>query len=221
MAPSMQATWTDGGEYDLMNDSNEPNQKVSDETAASAPAEAGHTGAPPAEDPAALREALAEAEARAAESEERYLRAKAEAENTRRRAEIDVANARKYAIERFAGELLAVKDSLELARAVDLAQDNVHAVEKMFEGIELTLKLLNSIFEKFAIREVAPEPGDKFDPEVHQAMSLQESSEVPPNHVVSVVQKGYLLNDRLLRPAMVIVAKAPAEAAGGGPAGQA
>ncbi|NOZ11499.1 MAG: nucleotide exchange factor GrpE [Gammaproteobacteria bacterium] len=146
------------------------------------------------------------------EAEDRFIRAKAEIENARRRAEIDVANAHKYAIERFAVEVLAVKDSLELAKAVDLAHDNNVAVEKMFEGVDLTLKLLGTIFEKFSLQEINPQAGDKFDPECHQAMSMQESDEVAPNHVLSVVQKGYSLNERLLRPAMVFVAKAQADA---------
>jgi molecular chaperone GrpE len=167
-----------------------------------------------AEAPAAVPDLDAElqkAQAAAAESEDRYLRAQAEVENIRRRGETEVANARKYAIERFASELLAVKDSLELAEAVNLEHDNKDAVEKMFEGIELTLKLMGNVFEKFEIQEVNPAPGDKFDPERHQAMSTLESAEVAPNHVVNTVQKGYLLNDRLLRPAMVMVAKASSQ----------
>jgi len=86
------------------------------------------------------------------------------------------------------------------------------AVEKMFEGLELTLKLMNNIFEKFVVTEVNPAEGDKFDPQFHQAMSLLASNEVAPNHILTVVQKGYQLNDRLLRPAMVVVAKASVEA---------
>ncbi len=196
-----------------MNDTDEQNPAPEPQGGEAAPAGEAEQQTPAAD--------AAEWEAKLKAAEEDYLRAKAEAENVRRRAEIDVANARKYAIERFVGELLPVKDSLELARALDLAQDNAQAVEKMFEGIELTLKLLDSVFDKFAIREVDPQPGDRFDPELHQAMSTQESSQVPPNHVVSVVQKGYLLNDRLLRPAMVVVAKAPAQAAEGGGEGKA
>lgn len=142
------------------------------------------------------------------EAEDRFIRAKAEIENIRRRAEIDVANAHKYAIERFAVEVLAIKDSLELAKAVELEHENNVAVEKMFEGVDLTLKLLGTIFEKFSLQEINPQAGDKFDPKCHQAMSMQESDEVAPNHVLSVVQKGYSLNERLLRPAMVFVAKA-------------
>jgi molecular chaperone GrpE len=144
----------------------------------------------------------------AAESLDKYLRAKAEVENTRRRAEIDVANARKFGIERFATELLAVRDSLELARTVDIQQENQSALEKMHEGLDLTLKLLDSVFEKFTLTVIDPQ-GEKFDPERHQAMSVVENTAVPPGHVVQVIQKGYMLHERLLRPAMVMVAKAP------------
>ncbi len=160
-----------------------------------------------------LEAELEAAQALAAENLDKFMRAKAETENVRRRAETDVASAHKFAIERFALEMLAVKDSLERARVVDI--NNPDAVlEKMFEGIDLTLKLMDSIFQKFALAEVNPAIGDKFDPEQHQAMSAQENTELPPNHVLMTLQKGYLLNNRLLRPALVIVAKAPAEATG-------
>jgi molecular chaperone GrpE len=148
----------------------------------------------------------------ASESLDKFVRAKAETENVRRRAETDVASAHKFAIERFALEMLAVKDSLERARTVDLKTSDA-AVEKMFEGIDLTLKLMDSIFQKFALTEISPAKGDKFDPERHQAMSAQDNAEVPPNHVLMALQKGYLLNNRLLRPALVIVAKAPGSSA--------
>lgn len=160
-----------------------------------------------------LEAELEAAQALAAENLDKFMRAKAETENVRRRAETDVASAHKFAIERFALEMLAVKDSLERARVVDI--NNPDAVlEKMFEGIDLTLKLMDSIFQKFALTEVNPAIGDKFDPEQHQAMSAQENTELSPNHVLMTLQKGYLLNNRLLRPALVIVAKAPAEATG-------
>ncbi len=155
-----------------------------------------------------LRDHLSKAQMEAAEFKDRFLRAKAEAENTRRRAENEIRNTRKYAIEEFASEMLAVRDSLDLARNVNVKQDDVSAVEQMLEGLELTLKQMDRVFEKVAIRVVNPAPGDKLDPELHQAMSMQESSEVPSNHIISLVQKGYTLNDRLIRPAMVIVAKA-------------
>ena len=166
-----------------------------------------------APDMEALKAELAAAQNQAAENLDKFMRAKAETENVRRRAETDVASAHKFAIERFALEMLAVKDSLERARTVDIKTQDA-ALEKMFEGIDLTLKLMDSIFQKFALTEISPVVGDKFDPEQHQAMSAQDSAETPPNHVLMTLQKGYLLNNRLLRPALVIVAKAPADAPG-------
>lgn len=163
-------------------------------------------------DIAKLAAELQAAKAEAAENLDKFLRARAEMENARRRAEIDLSNTRKYAIERFASELLAVRDSLELARAVDIKEENQTALQKMHEGLDLTLKLMDDVFRKFALTMIDPK-GEKFDPEKHHAISLVESSEVPPNHVVNVMQKGCLLNDRVLRPAMVVVAKAPSAAA--------
>lgn len=165
----------------------------------------------PEEGPATLEQARAELErlrGEAAEALDKYLRAKAEVDNTRRRAEIDVANARKYGIERFAAELLPVRDSLELARTVDIRQENQTALEKMHEGLDLTLRLIDSAFQKVSLVVIDPK-GEKFDPEKHQAVSTVESDSVAPGYVAQVVQKGYLLRDRLVRPAMVIVAKAP------------
>jgi len=164
---------------------------------------------PEAVDIEALRAELEAVRTQASENLDKFMRAKAETENVRRRAETDVASAHKFAIERFALEMLAVKDSLERARTVDLKTSDA-ALEKMFEGIDLTLKLMDSIFQKFALTEINPAKGDKFDPEKHQAMSAQDNAEVPPNHVLMALQKGYLLNNRLLRPALVIVAKTPA-----------
>jgi molecular chaperone GrpE len=170
-------------------------------------------GAPAAGEPGTnelerLRTELEQARAEAAEHLDKFLRAKAEVDNTRRRAQIDVENAHKYAIDRFAKELLAVRDSLELARAVDIHQGNRVALEKMHEGLDLTLKLMDKAFEKFALVAIDPQ-GEKFDPERHQAMSMVDSDNVPGGHIVQVVQKGYLLHDRLLRPALVIVARPP------------
>ncbi len=156
----------------------------------------------------ALKAEIETLRAQATENLDKFLRAKAETDNVRRRAETDVANAHKYAVERFALEMLAVKDSLERARAVEL-QARDAALEKMLEGVDLTIKLMESIFQKFAIVEVNPAKGDKFDPEKHQAMSTQPSADVPADHVLLALQRGYLLNSRLLRPALVIVAKAP------------
>jgi len=156
-----------------------------------------------------LQAELEQARAEAAEHLDRLLRAKAEVENTRKRAQADVASAHKYALERFAAEIIAVRDSLELARMVELPADSSPAVQKMHEGLDLTLKLMDNIFQKFGLTRLDPQ-GEKFDPERHQAISLVEAEEVPPNHVVNVVQKGYLLNDRLLRPAMVVIRGEPA-----------
>lgn len=160
------------------------------------------------EDPAQLRVELDLAQAALEDHKEKYLRAKAEVENIRRRAQNDVANARKFAVEGFAGEALLVRDSLELARAVEMSDESQGMVEKMKEGLDLTLKQLDSVFDKFGIKVVEPVPGDKLNPEQHQAMTTQESNEILPNHIVTVIQKGYAIHDRLLRPAMVVVAKA-------------
>lgn len=166
-----------------------------------------------------LKADLGAAKAQAAENLDKFLRARAEMENARRRAEIDLANAHKYSIERFAGELLAVRDSLELARTVDIAKEDKVALQKMHEGLDLTLKLMDDTFRKFNLTIIDPH-GAKFDPERHHAISMVESTEVPPNHVVNVMQKGCLLHDRVLRPAMVVVAKAPAEPAKGAKLGE-
>jgi molecular chaperone GrpE len=151
---------------------------------------------------------LEQATAELAELKEKFLRAMAEAENVRRRAENDVSNARKFAVEGFAAEALSVRDSLELARATEMGDEDTGIVDNMKEGLDLTLKQLDAVFEKFGIRPVEPGLGDKLDPELHQAMTLQESDSIAPNHIITVIQRGYSIHDRLLRPAMVIVAKA-------------
>ena len=155
--------------------------------------------APPA--PPTLEELLQKAEAAAQENRDAFLRAKAETENMRKRAQTDVANAHKYAVENFATELVAVKDSLEAA----LATENASA-ENFKSGVELTLKQLKAAFEKFNVAEENP-IDQKFDPHRHQAISMIES-DAEPNTVVSVLQKGYKLNERVIRPALVTVAKA-------------
>ncbi len=162
-------------------------------------------------DTAALEQRLAEAEARAQSNWEHVLRTQAELENLRRRTERELENAHKYALERFAQELLPVRDSLEMGLAAASA-DEVQA-EKLREGTELTLKMLATAMEKFGITAVDPKD-QPFDPERHQAMSMQESTEAAPNTVLAVMQKGYLLNERLIRPAMVVVAKSPANPGG-------
>jgi molecular chaperone GrpE len=147
-----------------------------------------------------LEETLRQAELKAEEHHDAWLRAKAETENVRRRAQEDISKAAKFAVERFAGELLAVKDSLEAALAADTP-----SVDSMKAGSELTLKQLVSAFEKANLNEINP-VGEKFDPHRHQAISMVEA-EQEPNTVVTVLQKGYLLADRVLRPALVMVAK--------------
>ncbi len=145
------------------------------------------------------------AEERIKELTDSLLRAKAETENVRRRAERDVANAHKFGLERFANQLLPVKDSLELG--ITAADQENASTESVKEGMDLTLKMLADVMEKANIVELNP-VGEKFDPEKHQAMQMQETDEAEPNTVIVVHQKGYTLNDRLIRPAMVVVAKA-------------
>lgn len=133
------------------------------------------------------------------------LRARADMENARRRAEQEVDKARKFALERFAGELLPVLDNLE--RAIQVADVENEAIKPVVEGVDLTLKSFISIVEKFGMEIVDPQ-GETFNPELHQAMSMQETTEFAPNSVMAVMQKGYTLNGRLLRPAMVMVSRA-------------
>ncbi len=140
------------------------------------------------------------------ELDDKYLRAKAETNNARRISVKEVEKARKFALESFARELLQVKDSLNQAAQVDLSSNvTEQLIEQMSEGLSLTLKQLDSVFERFKIEIVAPEAGDSLDPELHQAMTRQPSNEVDANNIVSTLQTGYTLNGRLLRPAMVIV----------------
>ena len=148
---------------------------------------------------------LAELQATADEHWNRYLRAAAELENVRKRAARDVENAHKFALERFAGDLLAVCDSLEMA----LATEGEVSAESMKEGSEATLKLLTTVLQRFGIEEVDP-LGEPFDPELHEAMTMQPSEDAEPGSVLTVFQKGYSLNGRLLRPARVVVAAEPA-----------
>ena len=155
--------------------------------------------ADPAPDIAAL---LRKAEDEANELKDAWLRARAEIENVRKQAVNDVAKAYKYAIEKFAEDLLPVKDSLESTLAADNASP-----EALRSGVELTLKQLEAAFDKARIKEISP-VGQKFDPHLHQAMVTVDSDK-PANTVTSVFQKGYQLNDRVIRPALVAVAKAP------------
>lgn len=151
-----------------------------------------------------MEEMLKQAELLAQEHHDAWLRAKADSDNIRKRAQVDIGNAHKYAVENFSSELLTVKDSLEAALNIENT-----TLENLKSGVEITLKQLISVFEKFNIAEVNP-MGEKFDPHQHQAMSMVEA-DVAPNTVIGVMQKGYKLNDRILRPALVMVAKAKQE----------
>ena len=154
-----------------------------------------------------------EARAQAEERWNRFLRLKAEMENFRRRSERELENAHKYGVEKFAIELLEVRDSLE--RGLSAAREASVDVDKLREGGELTFKLLGQVFEKFGIHEIDP-GGKRFDPAHHEAVALQERADVEPNTVLNVIQKGYTLNGRLIRPAMVVVSKGSAGGAQGG-----
>ena len=158
-------------------------------------------------DHAELTGLLEDARGKADEHWDQCLRLQADLDNLRKRNERDLTNAHKYALERFTAELLPVQDSLEMGLAA-FDQDNAD-IGKLREGNELTLQMLGNALAKFNITEVNPQD-EPFNPEFHQAMSMQPRDDVAPNTVVTVVQKGYLLNDRLVRPAMVIVSQAPA-----------
>ncbi len=163
--------------------------------------------APPAEqddggDVGALQAALAAAEGRALESRDLYMRALAELENVRKRASRDIEQAHKFGLERVAHDLIAVKDSLELGLGSGATADALR------EGTQATLQLLSKALEKAGLTEIVPQ-GEQFNPELHEAMVMQPSAQHVPNSITQVVQKGYQLNGRLLRPARVIVAKEP------------
>lgn len=158
----------------------------------------------PADEVEALKAQLADAEIKAAENWDKALRATAELENVRRRVERESAQVQKYSLERILGELITVADSLDMALkavAAESAETRAH-----LEGISLTHKQFWSTLERYGVSLVDP-AGQPFNPDLHQAVSMVESDEVAPNHVVSVMQKGYKLHERLLRPAMVVVAK--------------
>ncbi|MBU0498750.1 MAG: nucleotide exchange factor GrpE [Gammaproteobacteria bacterium] len=147
---------------------------------------------------------LEAARAKAAENWDMLVRAKAEIENLRKRHERELENAHKYGLDRFANELLQVRDSLELGHQAAL--DEATDLAKLREGTELTLKLLTDVMDRFGVEQIDPE-GKPFDHEQHQAMMMQPKEDVEPNTVIQVLQKGYSLNGRLLRPAMVIVSQ--------------
>jgi molecular chaperone GrpE len=176
-------------------------------SSAGGPAVQSQSGDPDAGIDARLAELEGKLSAAFADAEklrEDWLRAKAETDNVRRRSQEDVAKAHRFGVEGFAGALLAVKDSLDAALTVENT-----SIESFKEGVELTAKQLAQVFEKFAIREINP-MGEKFDPHRHQAIS-QVEAEGEPNTVVMVLQKGYLLHDRVLRPALVVVSKTKVE----------
>lgn len=139
---------------------------------------------------------------KADENWDQFLRTKAEIENLRRRNQKDVENAHKYGLEKLINEFIPIKEGIERGMAVEDA-----TVESLHEGMQLTLNMINDAFEKMSVEEIDPKD-EKFDPECHQAMTMQPTDEVEPNTVLEVLQKGYRINDRLIRPAMVIVSKA-------------
>jgi molecular chaperone GrpE len=143
-----------------------------------------------------------------AEIKEQSLRVAAEAQNQRRRAERDVENAHKFALEKFAGALLAVADNLE--RSIDATDRGNEAIKPLLEGVELTYKGLIDTLARFQVAQLNP-VGEPFDPQVHQAMTMIDNPDAEPNTVLHVMQKGYTLNGRLLRPAMVVVSKGAAK----------
>ena len=149
-----------------------------------------------------LIEQLNNAKSKAEENWDLLLRTKAEMENLRRRTQKDLENAHKFGIEKFVTELIPVMDSMELGLAAEEASS-----ESLREGMTLTINMVSQMFEKFNIKMIDP-MNEKFDPELHQAMAAQPTDDVEPNTVIAVMQKGYVLNDRLVRPAMVMVSKA-------------
>jgi molecular chaperone GrpE len=164
------------------------------------PSQPAEKAADPFAPPAAQDPRLAELEAKQAELSDAFLRAKAEAENTRRRADEEIAKARKFAVESFAESLLPVRDSLEASTAIADASN-----EQLLQGVHATLRLLTQALERNRVIEVSPPAGTKFDPHQHQAISVVPA-EQEANTIVAVLQKGYLIADRVLRPALVTVA---------------
>lgn len=153
-----------------------------------------------------LEAAVIAAETKFADQKDSVMRAIADADNVRKRAQGEIDKARKFALEKFAGELLPVADNLE--RALQVANPENEAIKPIVDGVELTLKSFFSTIEKFGMSVIDPQ-GQPFNPDQHQAMSMQENAELPPNTVMAVMQKGYEINGRLLRPAMVMVTRAP------------
>jgi len=199
---------------DVNNEQSPEIEELAPENQAASEEEAAKEAETESEDEAVVEAASAESDLAAQLEEARSkadanwdvaVRAKAELENLRKRHERDLSKAHKYALERFVNELLPVRDSLELG--LNAAQDDNADVAKLREGTELTLNLFTSVMEKSNVVVIDP-IGESFNPELHQAMSMQPVEDVEPNTVVTVIQKGYSLNDRLIRPAMVIVSQA-------------
>jgi molecular chaperone GrpE len=165
------------------------------------PAADENVSTPAAGETPVLARQLAELETKLAEAQDAFLRAKADAENIRRRAQEDISKAHKFAVESFAEALLPVRDSLEMALKIETP-----SIESLKEGVEMTLKQLSSAFERNRLVEVNPQAGEKLDPMKHQAISMV-AAEQEANTVVSVLQKGYMISDRLLRPALVTVSQ--------------
>ena len=192
----------------------EESQPLPEQSGAEAPEDPAAAGVPAEEEPgtgqAEGEELSAEVlvenlQQEVADAKDAALRAQADAQNAKRRAEQDVERARKFALERFCSELLPVVDNLE--RALEAASGGEEAIKPIAEGVELTLKSFLDALRKFNIETVDPQ-GEPFDPNLHQAMSMVENPDVEPNTVIAVMQKGYTLNGRLVRPAMVMVSKA-------------
>jgi len=176
-----------------------------------APEEAGTPGGAPEEDGDSLQGDVERLRSEVGALKDQALRAQAEMQNVRRRAEQDVEKARKFALERFVKELLPVVDGLEKAVENSVADEaGDERVARIHEGAEMTLNMFVSVLEKFSVQQVNP-LGAPFDPQQHEAMSMVDAPDAEPNSVVAVMQKGYMLNDRLVRPAMVVVARPQSE----------
>jgi len=184
---------------------NEASPELATEEASVADAQDAPEGEQPADEMSLLQEQLEAAEAAAGMARDELLRVQAEMQNLRRRTEQDIEKAHKFGQEKFSTELLAVMDNLERSAAAAEASED-EAVQAIKEGVELTLKGFMDCFKRFNIEAVDP-LGEPFDPQLHQAMSIQESPDAEPNSVIAVMQKGYTLHGRVIRPAMVMVSK--------------
>jgi molecular chaperone GrpE len=185
-------------------ENDEQQEPLDPQAADAADTEAGQQGADESPRELTPQERIVQLEEELVSAQDAALRAQADAQNVIRRAEQDVEKARKFALERFTGELLPVVDNLE--RALEAASGDEEVVKPIAEGVELTLKSFLDALTKFHVEVVDPQ-GEPFDPNVHQAMSMVENNDVEPNTVIAVMQKGYTLNGRLVRPAMVMVSK--------------